>query len=97
MKIDFDRLEVFTDLERRHCTVAKLRRPLANALYTLGSGISCHALALKLWNTAGAQDFSGEEAALIRSLAERACSPAVIEAVRAATEERKEAGDGDGD
>lgn len=86
MNIDFDRLEVYTDLERKRCTVIQFRKPLANALYTNGSGLACHALALKLWNTAGAQEFSDEEADMIRGFVERACSPSVIEAMRAVTE-----------
>jgi len=82
MKLDFDTLEVYTDLSRKKCTVARLRRPLANALYSQGTGLACHALALKLWNTEGQVELGDEEAAIIMRLVESSCSPAVIDAVR---------------
>lgn len=82
MRIDFDRLEVFTDLEKRHCTVVSVRRDFANLLYQRGQGIACHALALKLWNTPGEQDFDEEEAQIITRMADTLCSPAMIDAIK---------------
>jgi len=98
MKIDFDRIEVFTDLERTRCTVASLRKPLANALYSQGTGLACHALALKLWNTEGLADISEDEAAIITRLVDSSCAPAVIDAVKGLLDKaREDADNGDRD
>lgn len=82
MKIDFERVEVFTDLEKKNCTVLNMRKPLANMLYQHGSGLACHALAMRLWNTEGECELDEDERGVVLRLVEQVCTPSVIDAVR---------------
>lgn len=80
MKIDFGKIEVFNDIGRSRCAVMDIRRDFANVLYMYGSGIEAHALALKIYNSKGEEEYDRRERELIRK-ASRLCSPAFIDAI----------------
>ena len=80
MKINFERVEIFQDISHTRCTVQNVKTDFANILYNMGRGIQCHALALKIYNSKGDEEYTDEECQLIRQYSEM-CNPAFIEAV----------------
>lgn len=61
MKIDFTKFNIYTDISHTKCIEANVKDELANVLYNNGSGIACHALALKIYNTKGEEEYTDEE------------------------------------
>ncbi len=64
MEIDFSRIEIFTDVAHKNCSIADVRTQFADAIYNLGKGIEAHALALKIYNSDGPTDFNENEISL---------------------------------
>ena len=58
MKINFEKVEVFTNLAKTQAVVMDIREGLADAIYTQGQGVACHALALKIYNSKGEEEYS---------------------------------------
>ena len=80
MKIDFTDISIPTGIDKREQVRTDVRRDFANVVYRMGTGIEAHALALKIYNATGPEDFTDRECALIREFAEQ-CSPAFIDAM----------------
>lgn len=80
MEIDFSRIEIFTDVAHKNCSIADVRTQFADAIYNLGKGIEAHALALKIYNSDGPTDFNENEINLIERYSEL-CTPAFIDAM----------------
>ncbi len=81
IKIDFENVEVYTDLDKKNKVTASVRKEFANVVYQNGQGIAFHALALKIWN--GVKEYSDEEYDLIMKVAEVFYAPCFIDALRA--------------
>lgn len=81
MKINFDRVEVFTGIAKKHCMVENIREQFADLVYMTGRGIAAHALAMKIYNGNAETEYNDEECAMIRQFAEN-CTPSVIDAIR---------------
>ncbi len=81
MKINFDRVEVFTGIARKQCVVENLREQFADLVYMTGRGVAAHALALKIFNGDAETEYGDEECAMIRRFAE-SCQPNIIDAIR---------------
>lgn len=89
MKINFDLVEIFTDIQKTKCVRQNMRKDFANLIYTNGSGIDAHALAFKIYNGDADTEYNGREVELIRQY-ENLCSPCVIDAIeRMLTDEDK--------
>lgn len=80
MEIDFEKIEVYTDLDKSNKITANVRKEFANIVYQNGQGIAFHALALKIWN--GEKQYSDEEYELIMKIAEVFYTPCFIDALR---------------
>lgn len=91
-KIDLTNLEVFTDMAHTMCTRVNVKEQVANELYMHGTGLPCHALALKIYNSSGQVELSDEEYSLLMQFAEAMFSPNMIDALR----NIKEQNDGNG-
>lgn len=89
MEIDFSRIELFTDIAHKNCSIVDLRTQFADAIYNLGSGIESHALALKIYNSDGPTRFEEREIQLIERYS-KLCSPAFIDAVEKIIHQHKE-------
>lgn len=89
-RIDFTRIEVYADLTKQRTVAVDMRKTVANALYQQGAGLACHALAMKIWNGKGEQEFDADECSIITRLVEQGCTPAVIDAFHALVGERQE-------
>ena len=61
MKINFDSVKVFTDLDKKNSVTQNMRKEFANFVYTQGSGIAAHALALKIYNGNGDTEYDPNE------------------------------------
>lgn len=80
MKIDFTDICIPVDIDRKEYIRQDVRRDFANVIYRLGSGIESHALALKIFNAKGPEEYSDQECVLLRRYAEQ-CNPAFIDAM----------------
>lgn len=79
MKINFDSVKVYTDLSKTKSITQNMRKEFANFVYTQGSGIAAHALALKIYNGDADTEYSDAEINIIRQFVEN-CTPCVIDA-----------------
>lgn len=79
MKINFDKVKVYTDLEKKNSVTQNMRKEFANFIYTQGSGIVAHALALKIYNGNDETEYGENEVAIIRSFVDN-LTPCVIDA-----------------
>ena len=80
MKIDFDNVKLYLDIEKKSFSIRSIRKKMANLLYTQGFGIEVHALAFKIFNGDENTDYSDSEVNIIKESL-KMCSPAVIDTV----------------
>jgi hypothetical protein len=80
MKINFDEVMIFTDLEKKAGEITSIRKDFANFIYTQGQGIAAHALALKIYNGNVETEYNQEEVELIRVYS-RQLTPCIIDAI----------------
>lgn len=81
ISINFQRLELFTDIAKTQCRVVDIRQEIADSIYQTGRGIASHALALKIYNSQGKTEYTDEEYALIKDFVAQFGSPALIDAI----------------
>lgn len=78
-RINFKEFEMPTDITRKQTVKGDARESFANLLYTRATGIRMHALAMKIYESTGAEDYSAEEVRTMRQAAEQWCVPAFID------------------
>ena len=61
MKIDFSQVEIYTGIAKKACIVQDIREVFADALYSQSVGLKSHALALKIFNSNGAEEHTCSE------------------------------------
>lgn len=83
VKINLEKLEIFTDIAHTTCVVRDLKKKIAEDMYSHGTGIVFHALALKIYNSQGETEFSNEEYNVLMDYARQALTPATIDALDA--------------
>lgn len=81
-KIDFSKIEIFTGVGHKTCIVQDIREVFADAMYSHGVGLRHHALALKIYNSRGAEEYDDNEVECIRLFTESYCSPSLIDAIK---------------
>lgn len=69
-KIDFTKLKMFLDLEKTKSETANVRSSFANMIYTGTNGIESHALAYKIYNSKGVEEYNEKECEIIKKVAE---------------------------
>lgn len=79
-KINFEKLELFTDIAKTNKVEKNVKNEIANYIYTNGSGIEMHALALKIYNSEGETEYNEKECELIRA-ASHSLAPFFIDAI----------------
>ena len=72
-------MKVYHGVGRRTWTTTDVREPFADLIYGNAGGIRAHALALKIYNSDGAEEYAPEEVEVIRGVAERLCVPGFID------------------
>ena len=81
MKINLERVEVFTDVRNTQSAVLEMRKEIANAIYERGQGLACSVLAHKLYETQGEVEIDDSEKEIISRVAEQLLTPAACEGV----------------
>lgn len=75
MKVNLERIEVFTDLAKTSCTVVDIREQIAELIYTNGQGLACSVLAHKLYENKGEVELDDKEVGILRKVAENFLTP----------------------
>ena len=79
MKLHFQHVSVPTGISRKNRQTGDARESFANMSYMNVNGIRAHALAMKIYNSEGEEEYSQEEVRLIREVAEKLCAPNFID------------------
>ena len=79
MKLNFKQFSVPTGISRKNRQTGDARESFANMIYMNVNGIRAHALAMKIYNSEGEEEYSQEEVRLIREVAEKLCAPNFID------------------
>ena len=79
MKLNFQQFSVPTGISRKTRKTGDARESFANMLYLNVNGIRAHALAMKIYNSEGEENYSPEEVQLIKEVAEKLCAPNFID------------------
>lgn len=87
MRIDFKHFTVPTGINDLHKRTGDARESFADIIYTMANGIRAHALAMKIYKSEGAEEFTDEEVRMMAGVAERYCTPAFIDGLRAQIQE----------
>lgn len=87
MRIDFKHFTVPTGINGLHKQTGDARESFADIIYTMVNGIRAHALAMKIYKSDGAVEYTDDEVRLMKGLAERYCTPAFIDGLRAQIQE----------
>lgn len=82
-KVNFKELEIFTDISRTKKTKGDARREFANMMYSGSNGLTAHLLSEKIYQSDGEIEIDEQEEAVIRELANRACTPMFIDGINA--------------
>ena len=93
-KLDFQHFTVPSGISGKDSRTGDARESFADILYMGANGIRAHALAMKIYKSEGSEDYTDEEVRLMKGLAERFCTPAFIDGLRA---QIKEGGNGESD
>ena len=80
VKINFEDIGIYTDIEHKTMVRLDMKKKIANDLYNHGQGIAFHALALKIYNSQGEIELSGEEYKLLMDYVRQMGTPAAIDA-----------------
>lgn len=67
MKINFEKLPMYTSIRKDETKEVNVKFELANLLYTKGSGVACGSLALKIYNSTGKEEYSNEECEVLKA------------------------------
>lgn len=61
MKINFEKLPCYTSIRKDEKTELNIKFELANLMYTRGSGVAHGALAMKIYNSNGEEEYTEDE------------------------------------
>lgn len=78
MKLNFKHFLLFQGVDRKTFIQTDVSRAIADTLYNQAQGIAAHALALKIYNTQGEEEYSDEEINILKTMAQN-CTPAFID------------------
>ena len=78
MKLNFKQFLLFKGVDRKTFIQTDASRAIADTLYNQAQGIAAHALALKIYNTQGEEEYSDEEIEILKAMSQN-CTPAFID------------------
>lgn len=79
-KINFEEMELFLNIEKTQKRTQDVKSQFANAIYVSATGIEMHALAMKIYNSKGATEFTDKECSMILEVSNR-FTPMFIDAI----------------
>lgn len=68
MKINFEKFPCYTSVRKDEKIDVNIKFEIANLLYTSGSGISHGALAIKIYNSKGDEEYTEDECKILLGL-----------------------------
>lgn len=71
MKINFSKLPCFTDIRKQQKVNVDIKYNFSNALYMQGGGVEVGALAMKIYNSEGEEEYNAQECAIILQFAKK--------------------------
>lgn len=80
-KIDFSKMEICTGISHELCVVRDIREDFADTMFKNMIGLPALALALKIYNSNGEEEYDDKEVKIIKACAENFTSPNVIDAI----------------
>lgn len=78
-KLDFKHFSKYAGIRRLEKETGDAREEFADLIYRYAGGIKAHALAFRIYGSDGAEEYSEEEVAIIRRVAEGFCLPGFID------------------
>lgn len=82
MKLNFKHFLLFQGVDRKTFIQTDASKVIADTLYNRAQGIAAHALALKIYNAEGEEEYSDEEIEILKELAKQ-CTPAFMDSFEA--------------
>lgn len=78
-KIDFEHFKSYISINHKISKVIDARETFADMIYTNVNGIRAHSLAMKIFKSKDAEEYTPEEIKLIVAVAEKMCVPGFID------------------
>ena len=78
-KLNFKKFSKYTGINRKQKKTGDTREEFADLVYCHAGGIKAHALAFKIRDSSGKEEYNEEEVAIIRYIAEKYCLPGFID------------------
>ena len=80
MKLNFKNFRIPVGIAKKNYNEVDVREQIADLLYTHANGVRAHSLAFKILDSNGDEDYTMDEAAMVRQVVEHFCVPCVIDA-----------------
>ena len=78
MKINFEKIPCYVDIRKQAKMKMNIKYDFSNALYIYGKGVAAGALALKIYNSNGEEDYTPNECQMIASFAKSELFPPIL-------------------
>lgn len=78
-RINFKEFTVYTDIAHKQRQTGDARETFADMIYRYVGGIKAHALAFRIYESGGEEEYSEEEVSIIRRVAEEFCLSGFID------------------
>lgn len=78
MKLNFKQFVLFQGIDKKNALLTDVSKAIADGLYNTMQGIASHALALKIYNATGEEEYSDEEIEMLRNFSKQ-CTPAFMD------------------
>ena len=82
-RLNFKNFSMPSGVCRKEMLAVDARESFADLMYRNVNGIRAHALAMKIYKSDGAEEYTADEIKLMEGVAERFCTPAFIDGFRA--------------
>lgn len=80
-KIDFSKLPCYTDIRKQETKEVDIKFDFSNAIYMRGQGIDMGALAMKIYNAQGEEEYDEKECNIILAFA-KTLSPILFDSLK---------------
>ena len=80
-KIDFTKLPCYTGIDKQYKAEQNLKNDFANMMYMQGSGVAMGALAIKIYNSQGPEEYNEQECQLMLQIASM-CNPVIFDSLQ---------------
>ena len=78
MKLNFKQFILFQGIDKKNALLTDVSKAIADGLYNTIRGIASHALALKIYNATGEEEYSDEEIEMLRNFSKQ-CTTAFMD------------------